>query len=156
LSRKRVRALLWWIMRISSNFDSGNILCEACDDPADIRLAIRKDNLSDFYQWFHFRLTGARGQDCVLRIVNAGSAAYPDGWKDYRAVASDDGARWFRVPTEYSGGVLTIRHRPAHDSIYFAYFVPYSMERHAALIGRCIAHSAARLEVPGATLDGQD
>jgi len=143
-------------MRISSNFDSGNIACLDCADPADIRLAINKDNKSDFYQWFHFRLVGARGQDCTLRITNAGGAAYPKGWENYRACASYDRRDWFRVPTSYDGTVLTISHRPEFDSVYYAYFAPYSMERHARLVAGTLAKPGVRLEVPGVTLDGQD
>src|SRR5580765_2688634 len=102
-------------MRITSNFDSGNIECLDCSNPTDIRLAINKDRNSDFYQWFHFRLVGARGLDCALRIMNAGGAAYPKGWENYRACASYDRRDWFRVATAYDGTVLTINHRPEHD-----------------------------------------
>src|SRR5215475_4673786 len=143
-------------MRISSNFDSGNIECLDSADPADIRLAINKDNNSDFYQWFHFRLVGARGQDCTLRITNAGGAAYPKGWEGYRACASYDRRDWFRVPTTYSAPVLSITHRPEYDSVYYAYFAPYSMERHARFVAKTLTDPRVRLEVPGVTLDGQD
>ena len=97
---------------ISSAFDGGNIACLAADNPDDIRLEILKDNESDFYQWFYFRLTGARGQPCRLHIVNAGNAAYTKGWEDYRALASADRQTWRRVPTSYQDGVLTIEHTP--------------------------------------------
>ena len=33
--------------------------------------------MSDFYQWFHFRLAGAAGREVTLRIVNCAGAAYP-------------------------------------------------------------------------------
>ncbi|HYE51285.1 MAG TPA: M14-type cytosolic carboxypeptidase [Azospirillaceae bacterium] len=143
-------------MRISSNFDSGNIEVIEAADPADIRLAIRKDKDSDFYQWFHFRLTGAKGTPCTLRIVNAGGAAYPGGWPGYRARASYDRETWFQVPTEYRDGVLSITLTPERDSVHFAYFAPYSMERHHDLIARCQLSPLVRLEVAGTTLDGQD
>ena len=143
-------------MHISSSFDSGNIECIECSQPAGIRLAIRKDNNSDFYQWFHFRLVGARGQDCTLRIMNAGGAAYPKGWEGYRACASYDLQDWFRVPTAYDAPVLTINHRPEYDSVYYAYFAPYAMERHAQFVAKTLADPRVRLDVPGVTLDGQD
>ena len=143
-------------MRISSDFDGGNITCLACADPDDIQLVIDKDSNSDFYQWFHFRLSGARGQACTLKIVNAGGAAYPNGWRDYRAVASYDRSDWFRVPTGFDGSTLTISHTPQRDSVYYAYFAPYSMERHGDLIATSLASPLVALEVPGATLDGQD
>ena len=141
---------------ISSAFDGGNIACVAADDPGDIKLEILKDNESDFYQWFYFRLTGARGQACRLNIVNAGKSAYTRGWEDYRAVASDDRQTWRRVPTGYKDGVLTIEHTPQTDSIWFAYFAPYTMECHGDLIARVQASPRVALSVLGKTLDGQD
>ena len=141
---------------ISSAFDGGNIACLAADDPGDIRLKILKDNESDFYQWFYFRLTGAKGQACRLHIVNAGDAAYTKGWEGYNAVASDDRQTWRRVPTRYKDGVLTIEHTPQADAVWFAYFAPYTMERHGDLIARVQAAPRVALSVLGKTLDGQD
>jgi len=143
-------------MKISSAFDGGNIDCLACSDASDIRLEIRNDNKSEFFQWFYFRLSGAAGKDCALKITNAGAAAYPKGWENYRAVASYDRDDWFRVATDYDGKTLTIRHRPEFDGAYYAYFAPYSMERHHDLLARSLASPLARLETLGETLDGQD
>ncbi|MBO22398.1 MAG: hypothetical protein CMM26_08530 [Rhodospirillaceae bacterium] len=142
-------------LHISSNFDSGNIVCLDASDPGDIRLEIAKDNQSDFYMWFHFRLTGVRDTPCTLKIMNAGGGAYPKGWEDYRAVASSDRETWVRVPTRYENGILTIEHTTAADSVWYAYFAPYSMERHADLIARTQRDDRVILEVLGETLDGQ-
>ena len=143
-------------MKISSGFDGGNIECLACDDPQDIRLAIKPDGAADFFQWFYFRLTGAEGQDCSLKITNAGSASYTAGWRDYRAVASYDREDWFRVPTAFDGKTLTISHRPDANAVYYAYFAPYSMERHADLIADAQTSPLVRVDCLGRTLDGQD
>lgn len=143
-------------MQVSSNFDSGNIEVLEAADPAAIRLAIRPDGKAEFFQWFHFRVSGVRGQALVATIVNAGKASYPKGWEDYRACASYDRETWFRVPTDYDGEVLTIRHTPAADSVYYAYFPPYSGERHRNLVARCQTAARCRLEVLGRTLDGED
>ena len=143
-------------MWITSNFDAGNIDCLSASDPDDIRLAIRPDANSEFFQWFYFRLTGAKERDCRLKIVNADQASYIEGWKDYRTVASHDRKTWFRVPSDFDGSTLTITHRPESDSVYYAYFAPYSMERHADLIGQCLKFKGCSLRVPTLTLDGQD
>ena len=113
-------------MHISDHFDAGNIEVIDAGDPAAVRLAIRADSNADFFQWFHFRATGVAGVECAFRIENAGEASYTKGWEGYQAVASYDREDWFRVPTEYSAGVLTIRHTPERDSVYYAYFEPYS------------------------------
>ncbi|MGE5650532.1 MAG: M14-type cytosolic carboxypeptidase [Bacillota bacterium] len=141
---------------ISQQFDAGAIEVIRADSPATIDLTLRKDNHADFLQWFHFRLQGARGQECVMRFLNAGQAAFPQGWENYQAVASYDLENWFRVPTTYDGQVLTVRHVPERDSVYYAYFEPYSWERHLRLLGKVEKHPFARVERLGATVDGRD
>jgi len=140
---------------ISSGFDSGNIEIVARDGAA-FDLAIVKDHGSDFYQWFHFRLTGAKGVPVSLRIGNAGGSAYPDGWKDYQVCASIDRQDWFRVPTSYADGTLTVAFTPDADSVWLAYFAPYAMERHHDLIARMAARPGVTHARLGSTLDGQD
>lgn len=144
------------MLRISAAFDGGNIEVDGIDGADDIRLRIRDDNASNFKQWFYFRLTGAAGQACRLRIINAGEVSYKAGFRDYRAVASYDREHWFRVPTAYDDSTLTIAHTPDRDSVYYAYFAPYSMERHADLVARIAGRPGVRQEVLGLTLDGQD
>lgn len=143
-------------MKISSNFDSGNINVIEAEVPGNIRLSINKDNNSDFYQWFHFRLTGAKDQLCAIHIEEVDGAAYPKGWVDYKAVASYDHETWFRVSTIYKNGRLTIQHVPETDSVYYAYFAPYSYDRHQELVSNAAMHERVRLNVIGETCDGRD
>lgn len=142
-------------INITSAFDSGNIIVNDASFVSNVRLSIRKDTNSDFYQWFHFRLTGARGQACNLVIENADGAAYTGGWENYRACASYDRETWFRVDTSFSDGKLTISHTPELDSIYYAYFAPYSMDRHADLIAEVGTHPDVTVSVIGETIEGQ-
>jgi murein tripeptide amidase MpaA len=51
-------------------------------------------------------------------------------------MASYDRVNWFRVPTSFDGQVMTIEHTPGMDSVYYAYFEPYSWERHLELLDR--------------------
>ncbi|SNS58201.1 Murein tripeptide amidase MpaA [Noviherbaspirillum humi] len=143
-------------IKISQQFDAGAIEVVAAADPASIELRLRKDSHADFSQWFHFRLQGARGQACRMHILNAGEATYPDGWRDYQAVASYDREAWFRVPTSYDGKVLTIIHQPERDSVYYAYFEPYTWERHLCLLGRMEASPLCQVEDMCDTVDGRD
>ena len=141
-------------LAIDSDFDGGNIRCLAAESPGAIRLEIVPDAGAEFFQWFYFRVRGAVGEDCVLRIENASGATYPDGWRGYRAVASEDGEDWLRVATEYDGEVLTIRYRPAGDEVRFAYFAPYPMARHDALVARAARSPLVDARPLGETLDG--
>lgn len=142
-------------MFITSNFDSGNIEIISASDPSDIRLKIQHDTLSDFYQWFHFRLSGVQDTPCKLTIENAAGAAYVEGWDDYRVCVSDDRENWHRLDTEYKDGVLSWEITPDIDSLYFAYFAPYSMEQHLDLIAMASSSPLVTPSVLGHTLDGQ-
>jgi murein tripeptide amidase MpaA len=143
-------------MQISANFDSGNIDVISAQNPSNIQLAIKKDHQSEFYQWFHFKLHNTERTEHVMHLTNAGKSAYVEGWQDYQAVASYDRQHWFRVPTEFDGENLTIKFTPEYDSIYFAYFAPYSYERHQDLIHSAQLDIDCQLQVLGQTHDGRD
>jgi murein tripeptide amidase MpaA len=143
-------------LSISSAFDGGNIRLVAIEGNR-IDLEIVPDNQSDFYQWFYFRLTGAGGQPVELRILNCAGSGYPNGWNGYRACMSLDREYWERVAqTSYEGGVLTIQTTPTSDSVWFAYFAPYTMERHHDFVASLAAHPAVSYRSLGQTLDGQE
>lgn len=143
-------------LAISSQFDSGAIEVVRLDDAADIQLKIRRDNAAELAQWFHFRLQGAAATPVTLRFLNASQCAYPRGWEGYRVVASHDRRHWRRIPTDYDGAVMTARFTPETDSVYLAYFEPYSWERHLDLIGSLAARAGVQLRRLGRTLDGRD
>ena len=143
-------------LKISARFDGGAIEVVQAVDPQQIALRIRKDSHADFLQWFYFRLQGAGKTACNIRFINAGVSSYPDGWKGYQAVASYDRVYWFRVPTAYDGAVLTISHTPDTDSVYYAYFEPYSWDRHLDLLGRVAHHHDVRIVDLATTHDGRD
>jgi murein tripeptide amidase MpaA len=143
-------------IKISHQFDAGAIDVLRADDPSAIELNIRKDSHADITQWFFFRVQGARETSLTMRFLNAGQSAYPDGWKDYEAVASYDRETWFRVPTSFDGKVMTIDHTPTHDSVYYAYFEPYSWERHLALLDSAQLSPLVQLVDLGSTVDGRD
>jgi murein tripeptide amidase MpaA len=141
---------------ISSAFDAGNIRVTGIDGDS-ATLEIVTDHLSDFYQWFHFRLAGAGGREVTLRITNAGGSAYPNGWPDYKACLSIDREDWVRIEgTSFADGVLTIRFTPETDLVWLAYFAPYSMERHHDLVSTVAALPGVEYRSLGLTLDGQD
>ena len=143
-------------IKISQNFDAGAIEVVRAEHAAEISLNLRKDSHADIAQWFYFRLQGARDQATVISILNAGEATYAKGWEGYSAVASYDRETWFRVDTEFDGKVMTIHHEPEFDSVYYAYFEPYSWERHLSLLGSVEQTGLARVLDLGSTVDGRD
>ena len=66
---------------ISAAFDSGNI--EVVDTPGKghVRLRIRVDAGGEFFQWFHFRASGVRGQAIRLDIIGPVSYTHLDVYK---------------------------------------------------------------------------
>ena len=68
---------------------------------------------------------------------------------------------FLRHTTQQSQGAAATQVKPTlnvvlQDSIYFAYFPPYSYVRHQELVARIHANKNVRLEVLGETLDGYD
>jgi murein tripeptide amidase MpaA len=142
-------------MQIDADLDSGNIRVISDQDPARVELEIGLDAGGEHSQWFHFRVRGAAETDCCFCLINASKTSYPKGWEDYRAVASTDGEHWFRVPTVYEEGELRISHRPGADEIRYAYFAPYSFERHGRLLDRTTARPGVSGLHLGETVDGR-
>ncbi len=140
---------------ISSTFDAGNIEVIKADNPNDIQLKIRKDTNSDFLQWFYFRMQGAKDTDCKLNLLNAGEAAYPEGWENYQVRASYDRVTWFQIPTSYDGKTLSMELTPEYDTVYFAYFAPFSYEQHLDLINDAQLSAKCTLECIGQTTQGR-
>ncbi|MDX1787171.1 MAG: M14-type cytosolic carboxypeptidase [Psychrobacter sp.] len=143
-------------MHITANFDAGNIDVISLEDKKNIQLAIRPDVGEEFFQWFNFRLSGEIGEQYVLNIINAGAASYLEGWENYQAVASYDREYWFRLPTSYQDGTLTIVAELECDTIQIAYFAPYSYERHQDLLAAVQTHPLVSVEHLGETLDKRD
>ncbi len=147
-------------LHITSAFDSGNIEVLSTEG-LTARLAIRHDKDSEFLQWFHFRVSGAgiAGQELVLKITGLNGSAYPGGWPNYNARVSEDRQYWALAESTWDAaednGTLTIRYMPETDLAWFAYFAPYSMERHHDLIADLTTTDGVTYRCLGQTLDGQ-
>jgi murein tripeptide amidase MpaA len=145
-------------LSIDAGFDSGNIEVLGIDGRT-ARLAIRRDSESEFFQWFHFRVAASAGEEIVLKLTGLNASAYPGGWPDYNACVSEDRDYWARAASSYDkdedGGTLTIRYLPASDICWFAYFAPFSMERHHDLVAETASCEGVDYVRLGTTLDGQ-
>lgn len=144
------------MLKISTQFDGGNIEIVDISDPANIQLKLPKDNAADFRQWFYFRVQGVAYQNLGINFINVKESAYPEGWEDYAAMCSYDRLNWFRVPTDYENGILSINHTPLANSVYYAYFEPYSYEQHLNLLGNSQSSGLCQIDDLGSTLQGRD
>jgi murein tripeptide amidase MpaA len=144
------------MLKISTQFDGGNIEIVDAHTPSNIRLKLPKDNAANIRQWFYFRVQGAAYQNLQLHFINAAESAYPAGWEDYETMCSYDRINWFRVPTTYENGILCINHTPLANSVYYAYFEPYSYEQHLNLLGDSQSSGLCQIEDLGSTIKGRD
>lgn len=149
-------------VRITSNFEQGKIGVLNAGRADVIELELLKDNASDFIQWFLFRVTGAKGRQLHMRFVNAlvsdanKTLGMPDIWPGYQAFASYDLRNWFLVPTVIDADGMKVTFTPAQDSVYFAQYPPYSMQRHRELVAGALQDARVSLTVLGQTPDGHD
>jgi len=142
-------------LNINCQFDSGNIhVIDSQSNP--VKLAIRHDHQSDFYQWFHFCVSGAQVQEKLqFSLTNAAGAAFAEGWNNFQVVASYDRQEWFRVATHYEQGELIFDHAAEYDQVWYSFFTPYSWERHQDLIAWAQTSALCSLETLGNTLDNR-
>jgi hypothetical protein len=165
---------------VSSCFDGGNgeFAKVVPGSPTEVHVNVKDDvhtELEQKYhkQWFYFRVSGCRqgegNNQLKFVLANAGACSYPTAWAGYNVCASYDHKNWFRVPSEYDSGAghLHWTMEMTSDQVYFAYFAPYSHERHLDLIAKCNALASSkcpgdltnRTEVSvralGNTLDGR-
>ncbi len=142
-------------MKITDNFDGGNIQVVNKDVLTNIELKIRNDSNSDFLQWFYFRVEGAQFQHCIFSIINAGDAAYPEAWENYNARISYDRENWFTVATSFVDNQLKIDFTPEYNSVYISYFAPFSYEQHLSLVHSAQLSPLCELESLGTTCQGR-
>ena len=138
-------------MKIHSNFDGGNISVSLNADL--VLLHIQKDNAADFSQWFYFRASNLPKIESHFCIDNAGESSYPKGWENYAVRVSEDQEHWFCCPTKYIDGNLHFSYIPQSNTAWFAYFAPYSLERHQQLL-IAAQQGGALLHCLGESLDG--
>jgi len=159
---------------ISDEFDSGNVRVVDATNPQDIRLEIREEPMTEgtdkrrHFQWFYFRASNVKGVSCRYRLTNAAKASFPEAWEGYKVAysyaPSAENPQWLRVqetsyvpPSEGKATEpeLTWTFRSENDSVWFAYFAPFSYERHQALIAYAMASPLAETSVIGYTLAGR-
>jgi murein tripeptide amidase MpaA len=145
------------LLSIHSDFDSGNISVVDASNPQHLQLAIRPDTKSPHFQWFHFKVDGMQvGQPHGFSLGNASQSSYNRAWTGYNAAASYDQKTWFRVPSTFDGKALNVRFTPDAPQMWFAYFEPYSRERHDWLIDRALSIRGVELLATGNSVEGRE
>ena len=143
-------------INVNTRFDGGSIVVVNIDDPRNLQFKIRKDTNSHFAQWFYFQLNNVVGQDLTINFMDLKSTAFPDGWKNYNVCVSYDNQNWVRTAAEFDGDTLSFVVQPEVNSVYFAYFEPYSYHRHLELIGEANLSAKVHHEILGQTAEGRN
>lgn len=144
-------------LSITCDFDSGNIVVLDASNPQNVQLAIRPDTRSPHFQWFHFKVDGMQvGQPHAFSLTNASESSYNRAWTGYNAAASYDQKTWFRVPSSFDGKALNFEISPEQPQIWFAYFEPYSRERHDWLIDQALNKAGTELLATGKSVEGRE
>ena len=170
---------------ISDAFDGGNgklVKTEVIDGQLTVFVDIKKDPFTELEkmhhsQYFSFRSSikglpapdndDGNGTTLVKYVLaNAGDASYPSAWDGsttfYSTTPSEPSSWKRKLDTTYDSGTgeLSWTHTYTHDqgsaSAYFAYFPPFSYERHLNLISKCEAAPSASVQSLGQTLDGRE
>jgi murein tripeptide amidase MpaA len=144
-------------LSVTCDFDSGNVVVLDTRNPQNVQLAIRPDTRSAHFQWFHFKVDGMQvGQPHAFSLTNASESSYNRAWTGYNAAASYDQKTWFRVPSQFDGKALNFALSPEQPQIWFAYFEPYSRERHDWLIDQALNKAGTELLATGKSVEGRD
>lgn len=172
-------------LSISDAFDGGNIQhIETIQQTEEsesttVLLKIKPDPYTEFeqtnhFQYFSFRATvspefntnntpendDTKETQVTYKIINAGEASYAIAWKGATTCYSTDRKHWRRVlntsfDPESGHLTWTFPHLPSQQ-VHFAYFPPYSHERHLDLIAKCTASAKATVYSLGQSLDGRE
>lgn len=143
-------------LSVTCDFDSGNIVVLDAGNPHNVQLAIRPDTRSPHFQWFHFKVDGMQvGEPHAFSLTNASESSYNRAWTGYNAAASYDQKTWFRVPSQFDGKALNFALSPKQPQIWFAYFEPYSRERHDWLVDQALQQAGTQLLATGSSCEGR-
>jgi len=153
---------------VSSAFDGGNIK-HIKSEGDTVYVEINPDPYSELekkqhMQYFAFRTMAQdveSGGKTNFIIQNAGQVSFPWAWPGSTVFTSSDFETWRRVlNTSYDRetGYLkwTVDNDPSTSIRYFAYFPPYSYERHLKLISQCARAEGATVRSLGLSLDGRE
>jgi len=143
-------------IKVNTKFDGGSIEVVDISNPHQLQFKIRKDTNSHFCQWFYFQLNNVADQALQVKISDLKNTAYPEAWKDYRICMSYDNQSWFRLDTRFDGDNLEFNLRPKFNTLYFAYFEPYSYNRHLQLLGYANQSPLALHRILGETAEGRN
>ncbi|WP_100644505.1 M14 family metallopeptidase [Alteromonas facilis] len=144
------------MMRINSEFCGGAIEVVQAEIASNIKLKIPKDNQSCTRQWFYFSLETSQPTAHHIALLNAGQVSFQNAWDGYEVFVSYDNEHWFTVATRFDGESLSIEHDATSTTTYYAYFVPYPLNRQAQQEKRLLEQSHIHMNSLVTTASGNN
>lgn len=138
-------------IKINTNFDGGSIIAHDISNPSHLKFKVRNDTNSEFAQWFYFQLNNIKSRSLTISLVDLDKTAYTKGWINYNVCASYDNKNWFRIKSNFTANELSWQINSTTNTIYFAYFEPYSYSRHLNLIAKSNSLPNTMHEIIGLT-----
>lgn len=151
----------------SGQFPGGSIEVVDDSDPADVQLRLKNDPSCTWRGHYHFRITGAKGRSCRIRILDAAvmsveyaaiSEANPRAttgqWEGTGPRVSYDREHWFRVRGKLEGPDYVIEFVPDQDICFIAQWVPYSIDREYNFLSRIQRSPRVRAGSVGKSVKG--
>lgn len=153
-------------IRFHSDFESGSLGRAELIDSASLRINDDKTLLSYSYniyslhdpinpvdtslapsaRWYHFLITGAKDKELYMNILNSDAR---------RPMYSYDGKEYLRLTQEEAPDGRRLRITPQKDSIYIAYFTPYTFTYLRERIAKWAESPDVKLENIGSTAQGR-
>ncbi len=140
---------------VNTAFDGGSIEVISIEDVSNLQFQLRKDTNSQVNQWFYFQLNNILDEYLTINIINLQNSTFPKAWHNYNICMSYNNEDWFRVDTTFINNVLSCSIESECNSIYIAYFTPYTYSRHCNFIARSNEVRFIRHHILGQTIQGR-
>jgi hypothetical protein len=129
-------------VRFSADFESGNMESVSTTDSVTFTVRTKADIGG---RWFYFKMSGVKNR--FIRVKVSGSDVK-------RAMFSYDNTNYLRFAVSESPAVNTFEKTYTNDSVYVAYYTPYTLTYLNKRITAWLANSACSLDTIGYTKRG--
>lgn len=120
-----------------SNFDSGNLQSVTTTDSINFSVRVNSDIVG---RWFYFKMKNVKNRYVAVTIQNSDAT---------RPMYSYDNKNWIRFTVDESPQRNVFRKTYTEDSVYVAYYVPYSVTQLTEKIDQLINNPFVKIDTIG-------
>lgn len=143
---KKLLLIIWILFIVSrgrsqvvfeSNFDSGNLQSVTTTDSINFTVRVNSDIVG---RWFYFKMKNVKNRYVSVAIQNSDAT---------RPMYSYNNKNWVRFTTEESPQKNVFRKTYTEDSVYVAYYVPYSVSQLTEKINQLVNNPFVKIDTIG-------